>query len=87
MASSAQSPNRNRLGLTDEELGIVRRLLSTYVPDRPVWAFGSRAFGRARRRSDLDLAIGLGDGGEDGVFIQGDQGSDVDHFGVDAKLF
>jgi predicted nucleotidyltransferase len=44
------------LGL--EEVEIVRQVLSTYCPDRPVWAFGSRTFGRARRRSDLDLAIG-----------------------------
>ena len=58
MASSARNLESTRLGLTDEELGIVGRLLSIYVPDRPVWAFGSRAFGRARRRSDLDLAIG-----------------------------
>ena len=46
------------LGLTRGELDIVTRLLRQYLPDRPVWAFGSRTFGRARRRSDLDLAIG-----------------------------
>lgn len=46
------------LSLTPAELEIVLNLLSLYVPDRPVWAFGSRASGRARRRSDLDLAIG-----------------------------
>ncbi len=58
MASSARNLESTQLGLTDEEFGIIRRLLSSYVPDRPVWAFGSRTFGRARRRSDLDLAIG-----------------------------
>jgi len=51
-----QAPDE--LGLTAEELGIVRRLLAAHVPGRPVWAFGSRTFGRARRRSDLDLAVG-----------------------------
>ena len=46
------------LGLSPDELDIVIALLRRYVPDRPVWAFGSRTFGRARRRSDLDIAIG-----------------------------
>ena len=46
------------LGLSSDELGIVLGLLSEYVPGRPVWAFGSRTFGRAKRRSDLDLAVG-----------------------------
>ncbi len=48
----------SHLGLTSEEVSIVLRLLATHLPGRPVWAFGSRTFGRARRRSDLDLAVG-----------------------------
>lgn len=47
-----------RLGLSETELQIVTSLLKQYVSDRPAWAFGSRTFGRARRRSDLDIAIG-----------------------------
>ena len=47
-----------RLGLAPKHMRIVSDLLSGYVPDRPVWAFGSRAFGQARRYSDLDLAVG-----------------------------
>ena len=39
-------------------LGIVQSILHRHIPDRPVFAFGSRTRGRARRRSDLDLAIG-----------------------------
>ena len=58
MVSSAVRPLPEQLGLTDEEFHIVEKLLATHVPDRPVWAFGSRAFGRARGRSDLDLAVG-----------------------------
>ena len=58
MANSFTIQAPDELGLTAEELGIVRRLLAAYVPGRPVWAFGSRTFGRARRRSDLDLAVG-----------------------------
>ena len=46
------------LGLTTEDFEIVTRVLSTHVPGRPVYAFGSRAVGKARRRSDLDLAVG-----------------------------
>ncbi len=47
-----------RLGLEARHFQIVEDLLLKHVPDRPVWAFGSRTFGRARRYSDLDLAVG-----------------------------
>jgi type I restriction enzyme, S subunit len=36
---------------------IVRDILRRHVPQYEVWAFGSRAKGRATRYSDLDLAI------------------------------
>lgn len=49
-----------RLGLQARHLQIVEELLDKHVPDRPVWAFGSRTFGHARRYSDLDLAVGGG---------------------------
>ncbi len=32
-------------------------ILGATVPDRDVWAFGSRTTGRAKRYSDLDLAL------------------------------
>lgn len=74
-----------RIGLTEDELAIIHRVLTTYVPDRPVWAFGSRTFGRARRRSDLDLAIGgpesmpLGMRGDIGdAFVESDLPIEVD---------
>jgi type I restriction enzyme S subunit len=43
--------------LTPEQLAEVRAILAAHIPDRDVYAFGSRAVGRARRHSDLDLAI------------------------------
>lgn len=36
---------------------LVARILRGYVPGREVWAFGSRATGRAKAHSDLDLAV------------------------------
>jgi type I restriction enzyme S subunit len=36
---------------------IVRDILRRRVPGCEVWAFGSRAVGKAKRYSDLDLAI------------------------------
>jgi predicted nucleotidyltransferase len=36
---------------------IVRNILRRHVPESEVWAFGSRATGKAKRYSDLDLAI------------------------------
>jgi amidophosphoribosyltransferase len=44
--------------IAPEEAAIVRSILDARIPDRPVWVFGSRATGKARRRSDLDLAMG-----------------------------
>lgn len=49
------------LDLHSEHLRIVREILQRGLPpDARVWAFGSRATGRARRYSDLDLAIDAG---------------------------
>jgi predicted nucleotidyltransferase len=48
------------LDLAPQDLRIVLDILRSRVPDRPVFAFGSRVTGKARRRSDLDLAIGGG---------------------------
>jgi predicted nucleotidyltransferase len=50
--------NGLQLDLAEGDLRIVTEILSSRVPDRPVFVFGSRATGTARRRSDLDLAIG-----------------------------
>lgn len=47
-----------KLGLSASDLRIVTTILSTHVPGRPVFAFGSRATGKASRLSDLDLAVG-----------------------------
>lgn len=46
------------LALRPGEWGIVRAILARLVPQRPVWAFGSRAAGVCKPYSDLDLAIG-----------------------------
>lgn len=47
-----------KLSLSERHAQMIEKLLRDHIPDRPVWAFGSRTFGRARRYSDLDLAIG-----------------------------
>jgi len=44
-----------------EDLTIVQTILREHLPgNAKVWVFGSRATGRARRGSDLDLAIDIG---------------------------
>jgi type I restriction enzyme S subunit len=55
-----QSVTDRRLELRPGELKIVRKILQRYLPERTVWAFGSRVKGRAKPYSDLDLAV-LGD--------------------------
>ena len=50
-----------RIDLSAEHRQIVRKLLAELLPaSAHVWVFGSRATGRARRYSDLDLAIDAG---------------------------
>jgi predicted nucleotidyltransferase len=49
------------LNLSADHRRIVLDILDTHLPAAAaVWAFGSRANGRARRYSDLDLAIDAG---------------------------
>jgi len=49
------------IDLQPEHRAIVLDILRAHLPPAAkVWVFGSRASGRARRGSDLDLAIDLG---------------------------
>ena len=45
------------LDISAANLRLVTEILQKYVPGREVWAFGSRVTGKARKYSDLDLAI------------------------------
>jgi hypothetical protein len=45
------------LGLSTKQLQIVRQLLTQNLPEHQAWVFGSRATGRARKYSDLDIAV------------------------------
>jgi type I restriction enzyme S subunit len=50
-----------RVDLPAEQRGLVWQILRANLPPAvEVWVFGSRATGRARRYSDLDLAIDAG---------------------------
>ena len=51
------SPPRAFLDIRPDHLAIVRGILRRYVPDRKVLAFGSRAKRKAKKYSDLDLAV------------------------------
>ena len=46
-----------KIDLTEQEIAEVRDILREHVPEYTVWAFGSRVQGRAKKYSDLDLAI------------------------------
>lgn len=45
------------LALSADELAVVKAILVRYVPEASVWVFGSRATGKAKKYSDLDLCI------------------------------
>lgn len=48
------------LAVEASELEIILDILRRHVPDREIWAFGSRVTGNAKPYSDLDLAV-MGD--------------------------
>ncbi len=45
------------LELSPKQLSMVQDILASCVPDREIWAFGSRVKGTAKPYSDLDLVI------------------------------
>ncbi len=47
----------SKIIMRPDDLELVRKILQTHVPGREVLAFGSRVNGRARKYSDLDLAV------------------------------
>lgn len=57
MASEGNVPLVPRIAIEPREWEELVGILRTHLPNRRVWAFGSRATGRARRFSDLDLAV------------------------------
>lgn len=49
------------IDIRPQDLAIVRSILAATIPSNAkIWAFGSRAAHKARRGSDLDLAIDAG---------------------------
>ena len=52
--------DKSLIDISPENWQIVRGILLHHVPDREVWAFGSRAKWTAKPFSDLDIAI-IGD--------------------------
>jgi type I restriction enzyme S subunit len=50
-------PDAPPVDMRPDQWDIVCAILRKHVPDREVWAFGSRARRTAKRYSDLDLAI------------------------------
>ena len=52
--------DRPPIAVSEADWSIIRNILRAHVPDCTAWAFGSRATGRAKQYSDLDLAINGG---------------------------
>lgn len=45
------------IDISPEQREIVLGILRKHIPDREVWAFGSRVWGGTKRFSDLDLVV------------------------------
>jgi predicted nucleotidyltransferase len=50
-------PDIPAIVLNQRDWSEVKRILTQYVPEYTVWAFGSRVTGPAKTYSDLDIAI------------------------------
>jgi predicted nucleotidyltransferase len=51
------SADRPAIDMRPHDAALVRSILDSHVPEVDVWAFGSRATGKAKRYSDLDIAL------------------------------
>ena len=49
--------NLSHLDLDEKQLDLLKAILNQKIPDKTVWAYGSRAKGTAEERSDLDLVV------------------------------
>jgi len=56
-ASATIGPHSLGVALSPEQLREVRQIIAHVIPDACVWVFGSRATGKARPFSDLDLLL------------------------------
>ena len=54
---SVMNPSQPLIDVDPDHWTIVRDILKKHIPQYEVWAFGSRATGKAKTFSDLDLAI------------------------------
>ena len=52
------------IDLDQEQLGLLEKIIKRYIPNRTVWAYGSRVTRKADKISDLDLAVFGCDGSE-----------------------
>lgn len=48
---------QSRIDISTEDLTTIKSILHKIIPNYEVWAFGSRVTGKARKYSDLDLAV------------------------------
>ncbi|HOP64379.1 MAG TPA: nucleotidyltransferase domain-containing protein [Spirochaetota bacterium] len=46
-----------KIDIKSEHLEIVKQILEEYVPDKTVWAYGSRIAGKSKPQSDLDIVV------------------------------
>ena len=45
------------IDISQEQRITIQKILEKFIPNTPVWAFGSRVHGTAKSYSDLDLVI------------------------------
>ena len=57
MGADQQIAERLAVALSPEQLHDVRQIIAQVIPGAQVWVFGSRATGKSRPFSDLDLLL------------------------------
>lgn len=48
---------QSKINLDKKQFELLIKLLKKYIPNKKVWAYGSRVNGKSGKRSDLDLAV------------------------------
>ena len=51
------SGKKRKIDLDRDQLELLKKIIKKRIPGKKVWAYGSRAAGKAGERSDLDLAV------------------------------
>ena len=48
---------QSMINLDKKQINLLKKIIDEHIPNKTIWAYGSRVNGKAGKRSDLDLAV------------------------------